>query len=129
MDEHVLPAFILLNESEAFVRVEKFDRTLALADDLSGHAAAVTATAAWPAWSASAAAKTAACAAAGRTAIAAEAAAAWCPEAITASEAVTASCEWIETVLSKTVPLVPALAATSSVETHKSERAFASPKC
>jgi hypothetical protein len=45
-----------------------------------------------------------------------------------AAKAVTAATtEWIETVFAETVPLVPALAATSSIETHKSERTFASP--
>ena len=45
-----------------------------------------------------------------------------------AAKPVTTTHEWIETVLAETVPLVPALAATSSIETHKSERTFASPK-
>lgn len=125
VNEHILAARILLDEAESLVRVEELDRALALANDLRGHSAT---TAAGPTWCTAAAAE--AIAATRRTAITtAEAARARCAEAIsTAAETVTATHEWIETVLAETVPLVPALAATSSIETHKSERTFASPK-
>ncbi len=127
--EHILAACILLDEAEALVRVEKFYRALALANDLGRHAAAITAAAARSTRRAATAEAIAATRWAAITA--AEAATARCAKAITASatEAVTtATAEWIETVFSETVPLVPALAATSSIETHKSERTFASPK-
>jgi hypothetical protein len=128
VNEHIFAARILLDEAEALMRVEKLDGALALANDLGRHAAAATTGAAR-----STAAATEAIAAARRAAVtAAEATGARCAEAISTApataKAITTTHEWIETVLAETVPLVPALAATSSIETHKSERTFASPK-
>ena len=132
MDEHIFAARILLDEAEALVRVEKFDCSLALANDLGRHAAAITAAAAGSTRSAASAAAEATAAARWAAITAAKTATAWCAEAITAAATktvATTTTEWIETVLAETVPLVPALAATSSIETHKSERTFASSKC
>src|ERR671912_1032359 len=39
VDEHVLTAVVTDDEAEALLRVEEFDDTLALADDLRGHSA------------------------------------------------------------------------------------------
>jgi len=49
-------------------------------------------------------------------------------EPVTAAEAVLITREWIETVLSETVPLVASPSATPSVKTHFPERTFASPR-
>ena len=129
VDEHVLTAAFLLNEAEAFVRVEELDHALAGSDDLRGHSAAAAAAAsAEPA----AAATVAAAEAAASTAATTE------PVAATAAEAVTAATEpvaaaatarkRIETLFAETVPLVAATAATPSIETHKPERTFVSPQ-
>ena len=56
----------------------------------------------------------------------AEAPATWRPAAETVTAAA-ASLKGIETVLTETVPLVAAPAATSSIETHKTKITFASP--
>jgi hypothetical protein len=136
MDEHVLPAGFLLDETEAFLAVEELDRALAGSDDLGGHATEAGATAA-TAWAPASAAATIATAAEA-IATAAEpvsAASATVPitaeiipaaaEAITAAiisevawrrESVTAT-ERIESVFAESVALVPA-APTSSIVTH-----------
>jgi hypothetical protein len=143
VDKHVLTAAFLLDEAEAFLAVEELHNALAGADDLRGHPAAIT-TAAAAAARAAEAAPTAAAAAAVTTtaATAAEAsapaaiaaattAAAAVTAAITAAEAApvttkaataTTAAERIEALFAETVTLVAAPAATSSIETHKTER-------
>ncbi|MDR2858228.1 MAG: hypothetical protein LBV50_10340 [Novosphingobium sp.] len=128
MYEHILAAFIALDETEALVGVEEFDDTLALADDLGGHAATTTAAARAAEATTTAAARTsteaaaiAAAKAAARTTAAAEAITA------TAAKPVTAAHERVEAILSETVPLVASPSATTSIETHKTECTFASP--
>jgi len=144
--EHIFAAVFTLDEAEALLTVEEFHNALALANDLSRHAATGAATVttaeaaaarcaaakAAAAWSAAtskaatiAAAEAAAIAAAKATATAATA------EAITATAAktvTTTACERIEAIFAKTVALVSAPAATPSIKTHKPERTFASPR-
>jgi hypothetical protein len=135
MDKHIFAAIFALDKAKAFLTVEEFDHAFALANNLGWHSAAITAAAA-ATW----AAKAAATACAATTAWAAEAAAtaargtkatAAAAKAIsTATKAITAagtSHEWVETFFAKTVALVSAFAATSSIKTHKTERTFASP--
>jgi hypothetical protein len=139
--EHVLAAILTLDEAEALLAVEKLYNALALANDLSRHAA--TGAAAITAAEATAARGTTAEAAAARS-TAAEAAAITTAEATTTAataktvtataeaiaataKTVTAACERIEAVFAKTVALVSAPAATPSIKTHKPERTFASP--
>jgi hypothetical protein len=137
--EHIFAAFIALDEAKALRRVEKLDHAAAFANDLGRHAAitaAATATAARAAEAATAAgARSTTIAAAEAATTAAKAAAistaavpvttAAAAEAITA--ATSAACKWIETFFSEAVPLVAPTAATSSIETHKPSRTFASP--
>jgi len=141
VDEDVFAAAILLDETETLVGVEELDCAFALANDLGGQTAATAAAtaAAWAAEAApTAAARAAEAAAATAAARAAAAEAVTAAKAIaTATEAVTttakaiatasAAHERVETVFAKTVPLVPAPAATSSVKTHVTERTFNSP--
>jgi hypothetical protein len=139
VNEHVFAAVFTLNEAEAFLRIEELDDPLALANDLSGHAAtSAAATTARAAEAATAAARSTAAAeaaaittakAAASTA-AAKTVAATAAKPITAAgtETVTAARKRIETVFAETVALVPASAATSSVKTHITERTFASPQ-
>jgi hypothetical protein len=84
VDEHVLPAIIPHDEAEALLRVEKFDDSLAFADDLRGHSAAACAAAAEAASTTAAAAE-----ATSATAAAAEAAAVTVAAATAAAEAAT----------------------------------------
>jgi hypothetical protein len=84
VDEHVLPAIIPHDEAEALLRVEKFDDSLAFADDLRGHSAAACAAAAEAASATAAAAE-----ATSATAAAAEAAAVTVAAATAAAEAAT----------------------------------------
>jgi hypothetical protein len=135
MDENVLAAALLLDETEAFLAVEEFDGSLAGPDHLRGHAvetaAATAAARTTTAAAARPAAETATTAAAIAESITTAAAAA---EAITATtEAVTtaiiseiprgrktiAAAEWIEAVFTESVPLVPT-ASTSPVVSHNS---------
>jgi hypothetical protein len=146
--EHIFAAIIALNEAKALLAVEKLYDPGALANDLSGHSAPVTATAAAAARAAEAATTTAAAKAAATTAAAvaaATAAAVTAATAATAAEAApitaaiaaaataepvaatAAATERIEIVFAKTVALVAAPAATSSIETHKTERTLPSP--
>jgi hypothetical protein len=150
--EHIVAAFVALDEAEALRCVEELYDAAALANDLGGHAAtAATARAAAEA-AATAAAETTAAAAAAEAITAAAAAAA---EAITAAaataaeaaattaetvaaaataEAITAAAETIlsgkervEFVFSEPIPLVASPTATTSVKTHVYERTFAAP--
>jgi len=121
VDEHVIAAFIALDEAETLRCIEELDRSLALADDLGRHAATGSATAA---------AARAAAEAATRARSAAETTAAivTAGEAVaTAAKAVSAAAkailpatseEGIELVLSEPIPLVTSPTATTSVKTH-----------
>jgi hypothetical protein len=135
VDEHVLTAAILLDETEAFVRVEELYGAGAFADDLGGHSAATAAarttattaeTAAARSAIATAAAKAATVTTAKTSAIAAESPTV-ATEPVAATKAITAARKRIETFLAETVPLVTATAATSSIKTHRTEFTFASP--
>lgn len=141
--KHIFAAFITLNEAKTLLAIEELYSSLALANDLGGHAAASAAAASTAAWAAEAATTAAAARATEATAIAAaeaatitaaETAAVTAAEAITATAAKTiatataASHEGIKAAfVSETVALVTAPAATSSIKTHKLERTFASP--
>ena len=142
--EHILAAIFALNEAEALLGVEEFDDALALANDLSRHAASAAAARATRATKAATAATgcTTAKAAAIATAKAATittaktAATAATAKAITATaetistaEPVSTAAKRIETLFAKSVALVSAPAATPSIKTHKPERTFASPHC
>jgi hypothetical protein len=126
VNEHVFAASILLDEAKALVCVEKLNGALALANDLSGHAAtaattrSATAEAATAAtWAAAEATAITAAEAATTTAAAAAKTVATATETIAAAKAVTAAHERVETFFSETVPLVAPPATTSSIETHK----------
>jgi hypothetical protein len=135
VDENVFTAIILLDEAKTLVRVEELHRALALANDLSRHAAATRAAAkaatAATAGATRAAAKAAAAARSTRAATeaatvttaeaAATTAAAAAEPVSTAAETVTAPSEWIERFFSETVSLVAPPAATTSVKTHKTQ--------
>ena len=131
MDEHVFAAIILLDESEALVRVKELHRAFALADDLGRHAAAPRSTAETTAAAGTtrAAAETATAAEATTPAAAAEAITATESATVTATKTVAATSEWIERVLSESVSLVAPPAATTSVKTHKTQNTllFAQP--
>jgi hypothetical protein len=113
MDEHIVAAFVALDEAEALSSVEELDLALPGANDLRGHSPAAAAATARPAVTAET--TTAAEAAAPRPAIA-EAPTVTAAKTVTASESTFH--EGIETVFADAIPLVAALAATSSVETH-----------
>jgi len=137
--EHVFAAVFTADEAEALLAVEELDQTLALSNDLSRHAATITAaatsTAAWGTEATTAAAARGTKAAAAATIAAAEAAAITAAKSATVAAttaktiaaAATAS-KRIKTVLAETVTLVAPTAATSSIKTHKPERTFASPQ-
>ena len=130
VNEHVLTAIFALDKAEALAAVEELNDALALANDLRRHPASTTAAAARAAEAATtAAAATGTTATKAATITTAEAAArSTAAEPISAAaKAVTTAHEWIETVLAETVPLVPAPAATSSVEPHKLVITFTSP--
>ena len=134
--EHIVAAFIPLDEAEALCRVEKFYDAAALSNDLGRHAtAARSATAATTAEAATTAAATEAAALATATTVVAAAAEAITAsaetvattEAITASKSILSGEERIEIVLSKPIPLVASPSATTSVKTHLYERTFDAP--
>jgi hypothetical protein len=121
--KHILAAAFLLNEAEAFVRVEELDHAFAGSDDLGGHSAA-TATASTATTAAAEAATTTAAATEAATAATITAAA----KAVAAAEPVTAAtAEGIKTFVAKSIALVAAPAAAPSIETHKPKRTFVSP--
>lgn len=128
VDEHVLTAFIPLDEAETLVRVEELHLALTGSDNLRRHAA--PATAAGPARSATtAAAETVAATEAITTA--AETVAATTAVAVTATEAIgiteaaptailrSTVHEGVETLPADVIPLVAPPAATASVKTHE----------
>jgi hypothetical protein len=126
MNEHVLPAIVTDDETEALLRIEEFDDALAFANDLRRHSSAAAAEAA--ATAAAIAAATAAAEAAAITEATTTTAAA---EAATVAEAaatakatalLVTSTEFLEIVFAETVALITtATAAVSfapSIETH-----------
>ena len=132
VNEYVLAALVALDEAEALTSIKELYGSLALSNDLRRHSAARTATT-WSATAEAATRGTARCAAAKSTAVtktatwgATSAEAISAARTITAAKAITAATEWIETVFAKTVPLVPAPAATTSIKTHKPEFTFVS---
>ena len=136
MNENVFAATLLLDETETLVCVEELYDTLALANDLGRHTAAITAAAAsWGTAEAAAASAIAAAKAATRgTAAAAEAITATAAAktvTTTSSETVTTTataCEGVKTAFrTETIPLVATTSATTSIETHKPSITFASP--
>ena len=139
VDEHIIAAFIALDETEALGCVEKLDDALALTDDLGRHPAAATRGTAEAATTAAATEATAAATAetvtaAAETAATAKAIAA--AAAVTAAEPVAATRkpiltaeERIEIVFPETITLVASpSSATSSIKTHLYELTFAPPK-
>ncbi|GLK42149.1 hypothetical protein GCM10017612_00660 [Novosphingobium resinovorum] len=112
MHEHIVAAFVALDEAEALGCVEELYDALALADDLCRHAATAAAATAAEAAATTAAEAAATVATAEAATAAAEAA------AITAAEAISAtSVERIELVFS--APLIVASpSATTSIKTH-----------
>jgi hypothetical protein len=136
VDEHVFATIFTLDKAETLLGVEELDHALALANHLGRHAATTGSAAAEAATTGSAAAEAAAIAAAeAATVTTAEATAVTTAEATTATaaktiataETVTTAHERVETFFAEPVALVSAPAATSSIETHKTERTFASP--
>jgi hypothetical protein len=130
--EHIFAAIITLDKAEALLCVEKFDDALALANHLGRHSAAsasatASARSAKAATSATAAESALAVAATETAAITAAAAGRGEP-ITTAAEAITTAttAKGIKTLFAKPVALVAATTATTSIETHKSERTFAS---
>ncbi|GGN43656.1 hypothetical protein GCM10011349_08060 [Novosphingobium indicum] len=123
MHEHIITAFVALNEAEAFCRVEELYSALALSNDLGRHTAATGAAAA-----AETAAATATLSAAETTAAVittAETIAAAATEAVTAAtetvlatKTILTAEERIEIVLSEPIPLVASPSATTSIKTH-----------
>tara|TARA_R110002167_G_scaffold148618_2_gene341642 strand:- start:254 stop:631 length:378 start_codon:yes stop_codon:yes gene_type:complete len=122
--EHIITAFVALNEAEAFCRVEELYSALALSNDLGRHTATTGAAAA-----AETAAATATLSAAETTAAvittAETIAAAAATEAVTAAtetvlatKTILTAEERIEIVLSEPIPLVASPSATTSIKTH-----------
>ena len=123
MDEHVLAAFVALDEAKALVGIEELHLPLAGADDLRGHSAAASATTAGSARATRAAAKSPAISATGKTIPSARAIST--AEAVAAAKAISAAelrCsaigKWIEALLAESIPLVAPPAATPSIVTH-----------
>jgi hypothetical protein len=137
VNKDVFATIFALHEAETLLGIEELDDALALADDLGRHAAATAATARATEAATTAAAAWAATEAAAITAAETTATTAAAAKAITTTKAVAAAetvatteaaaRERIETFFAETVPLVATLAATSSIETHKPKRTFASP--
>ena len=126
----ILAAIVTDDEAEALLAVEEFDGALALADNLRRHAAATRAA------EAAATASTTAGTGATEAATAAASAAAEATAATATGETIAAAAaattggahERVEILLAEPVALVSAPAATPSIETHKPERTFASPR-
>ncbi|CDO36830.1 conserved hypothetical protein [Novosphingobium sp. KN65.2] len=133
--EHIVAAFIALNEAETLCRIEKLYDAAALSNDLSRHAAATRSAAAAAEAATTTAAAEAATRATAATVVAATAEAITAAtaetvattEAITASKSILSGEERIEIVLSKPIPLVASPSATTSVKTHLYERTFDAP--
>lgn len=127
VNKDIFATSFLLDKAEAFLAVEKLDRSFAGTNDLSGHAvetAATTAAAARAAGATTAGAAAAepvttateAITAAGATVII-ETTASATAEIVARGHAVHPAAKWIETLFAKSVALVPAAAA-PSVVTH-----------
>jgi hypothetical protein len=137
--ERIFAAIILLDETEALLRIEELYRALAGTDDLGGHAAetAAACTAACAATrSAATGAATAAAAAEAITAAAAKpvATATAAAETITAAAIAIATkttlrfaAEWGKALFTKTIALVAAPASAPFVVTHNKIRTFVTP--
>ncbi|EHJ61166.1 hypothetical protein NSU_1938 [Novosphingobium pentaromativorans US6-1] len=137
MHEHIVTAFIALDEAEALCRIEKLYDATALTDDLGRHTAATRTAAATAAEAATTTAAAAEAAAARATAtavvttaaeaITASAKTVATAEAIAASKSILPGEERIEIVLSKPIPLIASPSATTSIKTHLYERTFDAP--
>src|SRR5690606_19225950 len=117
VDEHVLAAFVALDEAEALLRVEELHLAGAGADDLGGHAAAAARRAAIAAGE-PAAVSAAVAIAAESVATAKSIATTRRAPVVTAKARRTAVRKRIETLFPETVPLVAPPAATSFIVTH-----------
>ncbi|MBB5731825.1 hypothetical protein FHS61_000829 [Altererythrobacter atlanticus] len=125
MDEYIFTAFITLDEAETLLGIEEFYLALAGADNLGGHSATARATTATAAEPTAAAAATRTTAEAAATIIVETATAASTETAAAATPVISAKArrsvirEGIETLFTKTVPLVAPPAATTFIVTHE----------
>lgn len=135
MDEDIFTATVLLDEAEAFLRIEELDGSLAGADNLCGHAVESASTTRSAAAAAAESTTTISAAAESVTTSAESIAAAAAAESVIAATrivaaaetVVSAPAEGIETFFAESVTLVPAAAPAPFVVTHKSVRTFVSP--